>query len=175
MYGQDTIVRYLQDAEAAERAFEDALGSFSKTGDQPEVQNALANMSRKARTQHERLEARLQALSAGRSTAKSALAHALGFAPMLAQLGQTAAEKNTQHLMIVIAAAAAESAMYEALASAAEAAGDPTTMQVARQLQDEERQDYEQAALLLRQSAVDAFERAMNDNVPQPPAALATN
>jgi len=175
MYGQDTIVRYLQDAEAAERAFEDALASLSKTGDQPAVQNALATMSRNARTQHERLEARLKALNAGRSTARSALAHAVGFTTTLAQVGQSPAEKNTQHLMIVIATAAAESGMYEALASAAEAAGDPTTEQLARQLQDEERQDYEQAALLLRQSAVDAFEQAMNDNVSQAPAALAAN
>ena len=175
MYGQDTIVRYLQDAEAAERTFEDALASLSKAGDQPAVQNALANMSRVARTQHERLQARIEALGGSTSTTKSALAHVLGFAPMLAQVGQTPAEKNTQHLMIVIGAAAAESAMYEALATAAAAAGDPTTEQLARQLQNEERQDYQQAAMLLRQSAVDAFERAMNDNGSEAPAPTVTN
>ena len=166
MYGQETLVRYLQDAEAAERNFEDALESLSKAGDQPAVQSALAGMSKKARTQHERLEARLEALGASRSTVKSALAHALGFAPMLGQVGQLPGEKSTQHLILTIAAAAAESAMYEALATAAAAAGDPTTEQLARQLQGEERQDYEQAADLLRQSALDTFERAMKrDNV----------
>jgi ferritin-like metal-binding protein YciE len=64
MYGQETIVRYLQDAEAAERKFEDALASLSKTCNQPEVQCALACMSQKARTQHERLQARIEALGA---------------------------------------------------------------------------------------------------------------
>jgi ferritin-like metal-binding protein YciE len=165
MYGQDTIVRYLQDAEAAERTFEDALASLSKAGDQPAVQSSLAAMSQNARTRHERLEARLKALDAGRSSVKSALAHALGFTPMLAQVGQTPSEKNTQHLMLTIATAAAGSAMYEALAAAAAAAGDGATEQLARELQNEERRDYREAAALLRQSAVDAFERAMNETV----------
>src|SRR5579863_5690193 len=111
MYGQETIVRYLQDAEAAERTSEDALVSLSKSGNQPEVQTALAGMSQKARTQHERLNARLQALGGSRSTVKSALAHALVFAPTLAQVGETEGQKSTQDLLITIAAAAAESAM----------------------------------------------------------------
>lgn len=160
MYGQETLVRYLQDAEAAERNFEDALASFSKMGDQAQVQSALANMSRMARTQHERLEARLKALGAQPSTSKSALAHALAFAPTLVQMGQSSGEKNTQHLIIVVAAAAAETAMYEALASAASAAGDSATEQLARELQREERQDYQTAARLLRESALEAFQRA---------------
>jgi ferritin-like metal-binding protein YciE len=155
MHGQETIVRYLQDAEAAERSFEDALASLSKTSDQPVVQSALTIMSQKAGTQHERLEARIQALSATRSTAKSALAHLLGLAPMPGE--------STQGLMITVAGAAAGLAMYEALASAATAAGDATTEQLARQLQDEEREDYIQAAALVRQSAIDSFEQAMRE------------
>jgi ferritin-like metal-binding protein YciE len=156
MYGQETIVRYLQDAEAAERTFEDALAALSETGNQPEVQSALAGMAHKARTQHERLQARIEALGGSRSTVKSALAHTLGFAPRLAQLD------DTQNLLITIATAAAESAMYEALATAAAAAGDASTEQLARQLQIEEREDYQQASALLRQSAVQAFQQAMS-------------
>ncbi len=163
MYGQDTLVRYLQDAEAAERSFEDALIALSKTGDQPEVQSALTDMSRRVRSQYERLEARIMALGSSRSTVKSALAHALAVAPRLAQLGETPDQKSTQDLMIMIGTAAAESAMYEALASAAASAGDSETEQLARQLQAEERQDYQLAAALLRQSAVQTFQRAMHD------------
>jgi ferritin-like metal-binding protein YciE len=163
MYGQETIVRYLQDAETAERTFEDALAALSKTGDQPEVQSALASMSQKARTQHERLQARIEELGGSRSTVKSALAHALGFAPRLARLGETEGQRSTQNLLITIAATAAESAMYEALATAAAAAGDASTEQLARQLQNEEREDSRQAAALLRQSAVQAFQQTMNE------------
>ena len=157
MHGQETIVRYLQDAEAAEHNFEDALGAFSKTGEQTAVQNAFANMSRIARTQHERLRGRLKELGAEGSAAKSALAHALAFAPTVLQMGQSAREKNTQHLMIVVAAAAAETGMYEALATAAKSAGDTETERLARELQSEEREDYGTATGLLRQSALDAF------------------
>lgn len=159
--GKITLVRYLQDAEAAERNFEDALSSFSKTGDQPEVQNLLAMMSRKAKTQHERLERRLTSLGGKISTAKSILAHMLAFTPVSAQLGHTAAEKNTQHLMIVYAAAAAEMGMYESLAAAAKTAGDEETLQLARQLQAEEKEDHTLAWEHLARTARNATTQAM--------------
>lgn len=161
MYGQNVLVRYLQDAEAAERTFEDTLAALSKTGDQPKVQSALASMSAKARTQHERLEARIQALGASTSTIKSAVGHALSFAPMVAQIGELPGQKSTQDLVLVIAAAAAEAAMYEALASSASVAGDAETEQLARELQKEEREAYQQAAFMLRDSAIQTFREAM--------------
>ncbi len=136
------VVRYLEDAEAAERNFEDALASFSKMGDQTEVQSLLAMMSDKARTQHERLERRLQDLGGSRSQAKSILAHMLAFVPVSAQAGHSASEKSTQHLMITYAAAAAEMAMYESLAVTADAARDTETVRLARELQSEEKEDH---------------------------------
>jgi ferritin-like metal-binding protein YciE len=133
---------YLEDAEAAERNFEDALAGFSKAGDQRDVQSLMSMMSNKARTQHERLRARLEALGGSRSAAKSFLAHILAFTPLTAQAGHDDAEKSTQHLMIVYAAAAAEMAMYETLQAAAKAAGDAETLQLAQQLQLEESEDH---------------------------------
>ena len=157
MESKDVIVRYLQDAEAAERNFEDALAAFSKIGDQAPVKDALANMSQKAKTQHERLESRLKQLGETPSKAKSALAHTLAFPPTMAQLGHEPGEKNTQHLMITVAAAAAEMAMYESLAAVAQAAGDSQTLQLARELQREEHDDYDVAWGLLNQSALASF------------------
>ncbi len=139
---RDTIVRYLQDTEAAERNFEDALASFSKTGDQQDVRSMLEMMSNKARTQYQRLERRLKSLGGSRSAAKSFLAHMLAFTPVSAQIGHEPAEKNTQHLMITYAAAAAEMAMYECLTASAEAAGDRETANLARTLQAEEKEDH---------------------------------
>jgi ferritin-like metal-binding protein YciE len=150
---KEVIVHYLEDAEAAERNFEDALASFSKTGEQPEVQSLLSSLSSKAKTQHDRLEARLRALGGSPSTARSILDHMLAFTPVSAQLGHAASEKNTQHLMITFAAASAEMAMYEALAAAAEAAGDQQTLQLARQLQAEEKEDHSLAWGQLGRSA----------------------
>ena len=48
-------------------------------------------------------------------------------------------------------------AMYESLAQVAAAAGDTVTEQLARQLQAEEKDDYEKAWALLGPSARDAF------------------
>lgn len=53
------LVRYLQDAEAAERNFDNALAGFSN--DQDDVQRLLTFMSGKARSQHERLRKRIAA------------------------------------------------------------------------------------------------------------------
>jgi ferritin-like metal-binding protein YciE len=139
---ENPLLAYLEDTEAAERNFEDALASFSKMGDQPEVQSLLSMMSGKARTQHERLEKRLRDLGGSPSTAKSLLAHLLAFTPLAAQMGHSESEKSTQHLMITYAAAAAEMAMYESLATAAETAGDMETARLARELQSEEKEDH---------------------------------
>src|SRR5581483_8339844 len=102
MHGQDVLLRYLEDAEAAERNFEDVLSSFSKRADQQGPKTAWTKMSYNARTQRERLEERIRALGGSPSIAKSALAHTLGFAPVMAQVGQDPAEKTTQELMMTI-------------------------------------------------------------------------
>jgi len=163
MQGKDIIIRYIQDAEAAERNFEDALASFAKAGDEPDLKGLFSQMSEMARTQHERLRARLETLGGEPSTMKSVLAHMLAFTPTSAQMGHHPAEKNTQHLMITYSAAAAEMAMYESLATAASAAGDTETERLARQLQAEERQDHEQAWSALQRTARDAFQQVTQE------------
>ncbi len=161
MTPKEVIISYVQDAEAAERNFEDALASFAKVGEQNEVKRLFAVASDKAKTQHERLEARLRALGGSPSTMKSILAHLLTFTPPVAQMGHDPQEKNTQNLMMVIAAASAEMAMYESLASVAAAAGDTETEQLARQLQKEEHDDYEDSWKLLKSSALASFQTVL--------------
>jgi ferritin-like metal-binding protein YciE len=163
MTSQELIATYVQDAEAAERNFEDALATFGKTGDQGPVMDFFQWASAKAKTQHERLEIRLRQLGGSPSAAKSLLAHLLAFSTTAAQIGHQPAEKNTQHLMMCVAAAAAEMAMYESLATVAAAAGDSATEQLARQLQAEERDDYEKAWALLAPSARDSFSKVVAD------------
>lgn len=158
MTSQELLLTYLQDAEAAERNFEDALATFSRTGEQNEVKRLFEMASRRAKTQHERLEARLRALGGQPSAVKSMLAHFLTFSPATAQIGHEGVEKNTQNLIMCIAAASAEMAMYESLATVAAAAGDTETEQLARELQAEEKDDYGKSWALLPASARSAFE-----------------
>ena len=162
MTAKEVIVRYLEDAEAAERNFEDTLMTFASTGDQNAVKSMFEAASRKAKTQHERLEARLRELGGSPSTAKSILAHLLAMSPTMAQIGHEGAEKNTQHLIACIAAASAEMAMYESLASVAAAAGDTQTESLARELQKEEKDDYDQSWALLQSSARAAFQKVIS-------------
>jgi ferritin-like metal-binding protein YciE len=153
----DRINRYLEDTIAAERNFEHALSTFGDAGDQEPVQRMLSSFSDKARTQHQRLTALLESRGGSPSEAKTLLAQLLAFTPLTAQIGQGAAEKNTQHLMVTFAAAAAEMAMYESLANAAEAAGETEVVELARTLQKEEREDYDQVWEMLSGSAAAAL------------------
>jgi len=153
----DIIVRYVEDAEAAERNFEDTLDGFSKSGEQQDVQSLMAMLSARAKSQHYRLRNRLEQLGGSPSTSKSVLAHLLAFTPLSAQLGHDESEKSTQHLMITYSAAAAEMAMYESLSAAATAAGDEQTAALARDLQSEEEEDqrfaWEKLSISARSSA----------------------
>lgn len=137
------IRTHLQNSVAAEQNFEDILSRFSDEGDQEDVKNLFLECSKKARTQHQRLAARLQQLGGSPSTLKNIAAHVVGFSPLVAQAGQTPQEKNTQHLIMGYAAAASEMAMYETLAVVSAQAGDRETEALARQLQREEKEDHD--------------------------------
>src|ERR1700710_2419095 len=159
---QEQINQYIEDTIGAERNFEKALSTFGKTGEQTPVQALLASASAKAKTQHERLEALLKSRGRSPSEGKTILAEALAFTPLSAQIGQSAAEKNTQHLMVTFAAAAAEMAMYESLATAGAEGGAEDVISLARTLQAEERDDYDQVWSILRQSASDSFQAELD-------------
>ena len=155
---QQVVFRYVQDCEAAERLFHHSLETFAHTGEQNQIKHLFERAATRAKTQHRRLEQRLRELGGEPSGGKSLLAHFLGLSPTVAQIGHEPAEKNTQHLMICIAAASAEMAMYEALAVVANAAGDKQTESLARELQSEERDDYNQLWKNLKTSAEAAFQ-----------------
>jgi ferritin-like metal-binding protein YciE len=152
------IDQYLNDTIAAERNFEKALATFGDAGEQTPVQSMLSTASAKAKTQHERLEALLAKRGGTPSEGKTVLAELLAFTPLSAQIGQAAAEKNTQHLMITFAAAAAEMAMYESLAAAGSFGKADDVVSLAHTLQAEEQDDYDQVWEVIRASAADSFQ-----------------
>jgi ferritin-like metal-binding protein YciE len=165
MTSQELIANYIEDAEAAENNFTHSLLAFGQSGDQNQVKSFFEWSAARAKTQRERLEVRLRELGGAPSTAKSIIAHLLAFSPTLAQFGHEPAEKNTQHLIMSVGAAAAEMAMYEALATVAATAGDTKTEKLARELQAEERDDYEKAWKLLPGSAENAFHKVVTKGV----------
>jgi ferritin-like metal-binding protein YciE len=130
----DIIKRYLEDAIAAEKSFETQLQGFSKEGDDPLAQEAFRQHALETKDQYERLTARLESLGGSTSGAKSLLAHIFNMTPQTAKLGHEKEERTTQNLMMAFAVENSECAMYEALATVAEAGGDSQTARLAREI-----------------------------------------
>src|SRR5579884_2028265 len=155
----DVIKRYLEDAIAAEKSFETQLQSFAKEGDDEAAKAAFHQHAIETRQQYERLTARLEGLGGSTSAAKSFLAHIFGMSPKAAQIGHEAAERTTQNLMMAYAVENSEIAMYEALITVAEAAGDTETAALARDIQAQEKRTAEKVWSLLPGAAVRAYRR----------------
>jgi ferritin-like metal-binding protein YciE len=155
----EVIKRYLEDAIAAERSFETQLEGFSKEGDDATAQALFRQHALETRRQYELLTARLEALGGSPSGTKSFLAHVFGLSPKAAQIGHEKEERTTQNLMMAFAVENSELAMYESLATVAEAAGDSQTATLARQIQKEEKATAEKIWAHLPQAAAESFRR----------------
>lgn len=161
---QDHINRYLQDVTSAEQNFEVALRAFGETGEQVAVQQLMRKASARAKTQHERLESLLQQRGVTPSKSKTLLAEVLAFTPLSAQIGQSPEAKNVQHLIVTFGAAGAETAMYESLSAVAESGGAADVLALARELQEEERDDARQVWSILPQCARDAYQAELAES-----------
>ncbi len=159
----DVIKRHLENAIAAEKSFETQLEGFSKEGDDQVAQSLFRQHAIETKRQYERLTARLEALGGSPSGAKSLLAHIFSVTPKAASLGHEKEERATQDLMMAFAVENSEMAMYEALATVAEAAGDTITAGLAREIQAEERATAENIWKLLPAAAEQSFRRVTAD------------
>ncbi len=146
---QDVIIRYLEDAIAAERAFETQLRQFAREGDEPEAREMFLKHAEETRHQRQLLSARLNSLGGAPSPAKSFLANLFGLAPKTAQIGYDDSERATQNLIMAFSVENSEVAMYEALALSARAAGDAETEQLARSIQKQEQETADKIWALL--------------------------
>jgi ferritin-like metal-binding protein YciE len=153
----DVVKRYLADAIAAEKSFETQLEEFAKEGENEAAKSAFHQHAVETRDQYERLTARLETLGGSPSATKSLLAHIFGLGPKAAQIGHEKEERTTQNLMMGYAVESSEVAMYEALATIAQAAGDTETESLARSIQAQEKVAAEKMWSLLRGAALDAF------------------
>jgi ferritin-like metal-binding protein YciE len=160
---QDIIKRYLKDAIAAETTFESQLQSMAKEGDDTRAHALFQQHAQETRSQIERLTARLSQLGDSPSAFKGFMAHMFAFAPKTAQLGHDEAERVTQNLMMAYAVEHSEIAMYEALATAAEAAGDATTATLARSIQAEEQQTAQKVWAMIPTASRDAMTKLAID------------
>src|SRR4051812_27321169 len=97
---ENLIARYLEDAIAAEKAFETQLKGFAAEADDSQVNAAFQQHAGETRDQYVALTARLEALGGSTSTLKSWMAHLFGTSPKLAQAGHDKHERTTQNLIM---------------------------------------------------------------------------
>ena len=161
----EIIIRYLQDAIAAEKNFETQLRGFANEGDDEEAHRAFSRHAEETRTQYERLTSRLEQLGGSVSNVKSFLAHVFGMAPKAASLGHDESERVTQNLMIAYAVENSEVAMYESLATAAAEANDSTTELLAREIQQQERDTAQIVWKMIPQAARRSFAKISGGKV----------
>ena len=161
----DIIKRYLKDAIAAENSFESQLRGFADEGDDMVVRQLFQQHAEETRSQINRLTARLEALGDSPSGVKSFMAHLFSFAPKAASLGHDEAERQTQNLMMAYAVENSEVAMYESMATVAEAIGDTQTATLARTIQKEEQQTAEKVWQMIAPSARRSLEKLTSDIV----------
>lgn len=135
---QATIIRYLQDALAAEEGFERQLLAFAEEGDDDDVRNAFRQHAVETESQCERLRARLQELNASVSVAKSPAAGLTMGGASIGQIPTIQEERTMQNIAAAYTIEASECALYEAIAVAAKEAGDGATEELARAIQIEE-------------------------------------
>jgi hypothetical protein len=133
----EVIAQYLNQAIAAERSFESQFRSCAKDGDDLEVQTFFAASAERASLNAHALGARLSALNATEHGSSRILDDLLAMAPKLSQTGHIAEERIAQNLMQGFALSKSACAMYLALESAARAAGDEQTAELARRLGSE--------------------------------------
>lgn len=144
---QQKLMRYLEDAIALENATASTLKDMADSSKVPEESGMYQAYFKIAEGQKKRLEERVVALGGTlkRSLIKDMLSSVGAAAANLIHNNKDEEEKDTRNLMQCYTMAALESAVYEALASAAETIGDCDTAQLARELQKEEQSIMQQS------------------------------
>jgi ferritin-like metal-binding protein YciE len=134
----ERLIRYLQDAHATELGIMNALEGMFDDALDPEVSTVFNNHIALTRTQAERLEARLKELGESPSGGKGMMNSLLGKVSDMVNAAHDEYDKSTQNLIKAYSTEHLERGMYESMAAYADAIGDTTTAQLARELQAEE-------------------------------------
>jgi ferritin-like metal-binding protein YciE len=90
------------------------------------------------------------------------MAHMFNLTPKAATLGHDKEERTTQNLLMAYAVEHSEIGMYEALAAAADEAGDTETSRMARQIQQQERATADKVWGQIEVCAREAFHAVTN-------------
>lgn len=137
---KEKIIRYLQDAHAAEQGGIQALQSLAAEATDPNLKAAVSEHLQVTQSQSQRLEARIQALGGKPSGGKSIMDSLAAIGSHFANIFHDKEDKQTQDVIKAAALEEFEVATYTALRAYASAVGDAETAQLAETIIGEERQ-----------------------------------
>lgn len=137
---QDRLIRYIQDAHAAEVGIIDVLKNFIDEVDNAEVRSAFQEHLIVTQSQAQRLEQRLNALGSKPSSGKGFLNSMMGKLSDVMHAAHDEYDKATQDLIKAYATEHLEIAMYTSLEAYSEELGDQETATLAREIKAEEKQ-----------------------------------
>jgi len=136
----DRLIRYVQDAHAAEVGIANMLEEAISGANNLQVKSTLREHLDVTRVQAQRLETRLHALGGDTSSGKGFLNSLMGKVSDLVNMGHDDYDKTTQDLIKSFATEHLEMGMYSSLEAYATAFGDMETAALARQLFEEEKE-----------------------------------
>ncbi len=157
---RERLIRYLQDAHAAETGIADALEGFASDCDDPDIQDIYKDHLLLTISQARRLEDRLRLLDAAPSSTKGFLNSIMAKASEFVQPARDDYDRNTQNLIKAYATEHLEMAMYASLYAFATAVGDTDTANLAREIQQEEVATADKLFPLIEQYAMSAWSEA---------------
>lgn len=156
----DRLIRYVQDAHAAEVGIANMLEEAISGANNLQVKSTLREHLAVTRVQAQRLETRLHALGGDTSSGKSFLNSLMGKVSDLVNMGHDDYDKTTQDLIKGFATEHLEMGMYSSLEAFATACGDTETATLARQLFAEEKEAAEKVFPLIAIVAAETYRAA---------------
>lgn len=155
----DVIKRYVADAIAAEKSFETQLHRFAKQVENEPAKAVLQKCAGKTKQHYERLTDRMHRLEGSVSVARSLLPYIFGLGIKGSHLAPDKEERASHELATAYAVANSVVALYECLATMAEAAGDAETAELASSIQSEKRVMVREIWTLLPAVALETYTR----------------
>ncbi len=157
---QERLIRYLQDAHAAEVGIADVLKAFIDEVEKPGARSAFQEHLGVTQRQARRLENRLGALGSKPSGGKGFLNAMMGKLSDAMQGAHDEYDKATQDLIKAYATEYLEMGMYTALEAYSDSLGDQETARLAREIKAEEKQAADTAYPMIAPAARSALQAA---------------
>ena len=162
---KERLLRYLNDAHAAETGGIQSLTDIAAEATDPEVKSAISEHITVTQSQADRLEARIIALGGTKNAGKGFLNSIIAKGSDLLNIGHDIEDKQTQDVIKAYSLEHFEVGMYLSLKAYSEAIGDHETAQLATTIIGEEQLAAERLQRLIPKIAVYAVSKTTNATV----------